>query len=561
MRHSEAVKIQLASSLKNFFGTLGSLAPIRAARLAFILAIAACPLSAAPSCENLKDLKLPNTTITSAQTVRAGAFTLPGMAETPPALKDLPAFCRVTAEIKPSSASDIKLEVWMPLSGWNGKYQGQGNGGFAGSIGYTGLAAAIRRGYATAATDTGHTGAGTDATWALHHPEKITDFGYRAIHEMTLKAKAVIETFYGEKPARSYFASCSNGGRQALMEAQRFPEDYDGIIAGAPANFWTHLLTTAIWDLQAMQNDPASYIPAAKVPAISAAVLAACDAADGVVDGILNDPRACRFDPAAILCKDSDFDSCLTAPQVAALRKIYAGPRNSKGVQIFPGFSPGGETGPGGWSEWITGSAPSQSLQFDFGTQFFTNMVFNNPPWDFKTFNFDTGVKLADDKQSANLNATDPNLKAFKARGGKLILYHGWSDAAIPPLGTIDYYNSVVSAMGPRNAGLFVRLYMVPGMQHCSGGPGPDFFGQFGSSHAPSDPQRNLFAALEQWVERGAAPEQIIATKFKNDRNPAEGIRMTRPLCPYPQVAKYKGAGDTSDAASFVCSTKPEKKP
>jgi feruloyl esterase len=511
----------------------------------------------------LKDLKLADTTITAAQSVDAGALLLPGMAQQPPALKDLPAFCRVTAEIKPSSDSDIKIEVWMPLSGWNGKYEGQGNGGFAGLISYGGLVAALRRGYASASTDTGHiaAGMGPDATWALNHPEKITDFGYRAIHEMTVKAKAVIQAFYGEKPARSYFASCSNGGRQALMEAQRFPEDYDGIIAGAPANYWTHLLSAAVWDLQALQNDAASYIPAGKIPALSAAVLAACDAADGVADGILNDPRACHFDPAAIQCKDADADGCLTAPQVAALRKIYAGPKNSKGQQISPGFSPGGEAGPGGWSAWVTGSAPGTSLQYGFGTNFFTNMVFNDPAWDFRSFNFDTGVKLADDKQSANLNATDPNLKAFKARGGKLILYHGWSDAAIPPLSAINYYGSVVSAMGPRDAPLFVRLYMVPGMQHCGGGPGPSVFGQFGPSPAPIDPQRNLFVALEQWVEKGVAPERIIATKFKNDRNPAEGVQMTRPLCPYPQVAQYKGAGDTNDEASFTCVSEPEKKP
>ncbi|MBZ5525847.1 MAG: tannase/feruloyl esterase family alpha/beta hydrolase, partial [Acidobacteriia bacterium] len=242
----------------------------------------------ASSCEGLRDLKLKDTTIASAQPVAAGKFVPPGQQESP-AFRNVPAFCRVTAEIKPSADSDIKIEVWMPLTGWNGRYQGQGNGGFAGSITYLGLAGGVSRGFASASTDTGHTGFPTDATWSLGHQEKIIDFGYRAIHEMTLKAKAIIHAFYGDLPRKSYFASCSNGGREALMEAQRFPEDYDGIVAGAPANDWTHLLVAGVWDLQAM-HDSASYIPASRIPAISAAVLAACDAQDGVSDGIVNDP-------------------------------------------------------------------------------------------------------------------------------------------------------------------------------------------------------------------------------------------------------------------------------
>jgi feruloyl esterase len=274
----------------------------------------------AASCESLSGLKLADTTITSAQTIEAGAFTPPGAAgPMAGAFKTLPAFCRVTAEIKPSKESDIKIEVWMPATGWNGKYQGAGNGGFAGTISYPVLANALKGGYAAASTDTGHTAGATGAGWALGHPDLIVDFGYRAIHEMTVKAKALIQAFYGENPKRSYFGSCSNGGRQALMEAQRYPEDYDGIIAGAPANFWTHLLSAGAWDLQATQGDAATYIPAAKIPAISAAVLKACDAQDGVTDGLISDPQACRFDPATIQCQDADSSSCLTAPQVAAI--------------------------------------------------------------------------------------------------------------------------------------------------------------------------------------------------------------------------------------------------
>ena len=509
----------------------------------------------AETCENLSNLKLKDTTITSAQTVAAGQYTPaaePFAQPAPSAFKDLPAFCRVTAEIKPTQDSDIKIEVWMPSSGWNGKYFSNGNGGFAGSISHAGLANGVKHGYAMAATDTGHTGSPTDATWALHHPDKIVDFGYRGIHEMTVKAKAIIEAFYGKGPQRSYFSSCSNGGRQALMEAQRFPADYDGIIAGAPANFWTHLLTSGVWNVQALMKDPASYIPAAKIPAISAQVIAACDAQDGVKDDIVNDPRECRFDPATMLCKEGDSDSCLTAPQIAALKRIYAGPKNSKGVQLFPGLSSGGESGPGGWPLWVVGAAPGKGLNFLFSTGFFANMVFDNAAWDFKTFNFDGDVKTADDKQAANLNATDPNLKPFRQRGGKLIIYHGWSDAAIQPLNAIDYYNSVEKKMGASDTNTFVRLYMAPGMQHCGGGPGPASFGQYGFG-TQLDPQHNMFSALEQWVEKGVAPDRIIATKYNTEMDPTKGVKMTRPLCPYPQVAKYKGSGDTNDEANFVC--------
>jgi hypothetical protein len=519
-----------------------------------MVVLGATPVFAAP-CESLSTLKLPDTTITSAQTVAAGAFEPPG-GPSPAIFKELPAFCRVTAELKPAKDSDIKIEVWMPAAGWNGKYQGVGNGGFAGAVTYQGLAGAVKAGYATASTDTGHAAGGTSAGWALGHPDRIVDFGYRAIHEMTVKAKAIIKAFYGDDPKRNYFASCSNGGRQALMEAQRYPEDYDGIIAGAPANFWTHLLTAGAWDMQATQGDAASYIPAAKIPAISAGVLKACDAQDGVTDGLVSDPQSCHFDPATIQCQDADSNSCLTAPQVAALKKMYAGPTNSKGEKIFPGRVPGGEEGQGGWPLWITGAAPGTSLMYQFTTNFFPNMVFDDPAWSFKTFNFDSGVKLADDKQAANLNSNDANMKAFEKRGGKLIIYHGWSDAAISAFNTVDYYNRVVAAMGPRDTASFLRVFMVPGMQHCGGGPGPNSFGQLGLGTALPDPQHSIYSALEQWVEKGVAPERIVATKYVSDLNAAQGVKMTRPLCPYPQAARYKGTGDSNDEANFVCAQK-----
>ena len=502
---------------------------------------------ASMDCEGLAHFAIPGVAINVAQAVSAGSFTPPGGAP----IANLPKFCRVAGVIKPSADSNIQFEVWMPVAEWNGKFQGVGNGGFAGSIGFSSMALAIRHGYATAGTDTGHAGGATDATWALGHPEKVVDFGYRAIHETTGKAKAIIGAFYGQGPRRSYFSSCSNGGRQALMEAQRFPADYDGIIAGAPANFWTHLLTAALWDVQATMQDPASYIPANKMPALESATLAACDARDGVKDGVIDDPPGCRFDPSDLLCKGPESNACLTAPQVAALKKIYSGPQGSKGGQVFPGYSVGGEAGGGGWPAWITGAGPGKALMYAFGTQFFTNMVYNNAAWDWRTFAVDRDMQAADEKLAPVMNATDADLKNFSARGGKLILYHGWSDAAIPPVNAVRYYESVVSKMGAKNTQPFVRLYMVPGMQHCGGGPGPTSFGQAGVPLG--DAQHDIAAALERWVEQGIAPDSIVATKYKTGTDPASGVARTRPLCSYPEVAHWKGSGSTDDAANFEC--------
>jgi feruloyl esterase len=493
------------------------------------LVLAAVP-AAAGTCESLATLAIPKATITTAAVVAAGSFTPPGA----PAVNNVPAFCRVAGSLKPSSDSDIRFEVWMPAAGWNGKFQGIGNGGFAGSISYAQLATALRKGYATAATDTGHQAGGTDAAWALGHPEKVVDFGHRAIHETAVAAKAAIAAFYGSGAKRSYFNSCSNGGRQALMEAQRYPEDYDGIIAGAPANYWTHLIANSIWVSRAM-SEPGAHIPPAKLPAIEAATLAACDDKDGLKDGVIDSPDKCAFKPATLLCKGGDSDTCLTAPQVAGLEKILGGIPGAKG-QIYPGYVVGGIPGQGGWGDWITGGAPGKSLAYAFGNGFFSNVVHQNAAWDFRTFDPDRDTKRADDEYASILNATNPDLGKFRARGGKLILYHGWSDAAITPLNAIDYYKSIKDAAG------VARLFMVPGMQHCGGGPGPNNFGQ-GSPGASGDPLTDVNAAIEAWVEQGVAPARIVAKKDQR----------TRPLCPYPQVATYKGTGSTDDAANFVC--------
>jgi len=500
----------------------------------------------AQACASLATLKLPDTTISLAQTVRSGSFTPPGGKP----LGGLPTFCRFAGVIRPSADSQIEFEVWMPAADWNRRFHGAGNGGFAGSIAYDGLARAIAHGYATASTDAGHKGAATDATWALGHPEKIVDFGHRAIHEMTVKAKAVVEAFYGEAPRRSYFVSCSNGGRQGLMEAQRYPADYDGIVAGAPAAAWTSFLADFVWNTQAM-SAAGAHIPPAKLATIEGAVIAACDARDGVPDGVLARPAKCAFDPKTIVCRGADSPECLTAPQAEALAKIYAGPRTRDAKRIARGFPPGGETGEGGWGLWITGDAPGRSLQATFASQFGANMVFDSPDWDLRTFDFDRDVKVAEDKTGKVLNATDPDLDAFRRRGGKLVVFHGWNDAALSAEESVDYFDAVRARMGADVADSFARLYLVPGLHHCFGGPGASNCG--GLTVPLADAEHDLSAALERWVEDGVAPGMVIATKPKEALNPAAGAPLVRPLCPYPRAAAFKGSASPDDPSAYPC--------
>ena len=491
----------------------------------------------ADACGNLAALKLANTKITSAETIPAGALSLPPGIP-PEVFQGLPSFCRVAAEIHPAKDSDIKMEVWMPSSGWNGMLMGRGNGGFAGSIHYSEMSYGVRNGYATVSTDTGHTGDSSNADWAMGHPEKIIDFGYRAIHEMTVKAKLIVNAFYAKSPQYSYFDSCSNGGRQALMEAQRFPKDYNGIIAGAPANNWTHDVAGFMWNMQAMYANPASQIPPSKLPLINSAFSNACDGQDGVKDGVITDPRACHFDPAVLVCKGADSDACLTTPQIEALKKVYSGIKDTHGNVVYPGYFPGGELGPWGWALWIDAPTIEKSVQYSLGVAFYRNMVYDDPKWDYRSFQVDRDMKVTDDKLAKVLNATNPNLKPFANRGGKLILYQGWDDAAIAPLNMVNYYNSVVAVMPAKNDS-FIRLYMIPGMQHCWGGSGPVDF--------------NVFSSLKDWVESGVEPSSIIAKQHKNPADVSSEVIMTRPLCPYPQKPHYKGTGDTKDAASFEC--------
>lgn len=503
--------------------------------LVFLAVLVPATVASAASCEALAALKLDHTTITLAQSVAAGMFTPPGGAGRGGrggASSNLPGFCRVAGTIRPSADSDIKFEVWMPLENWNSRFEGVGNGGLAGSISYPAMSEAVRGGYAAGSTDTGHvTEPAGEARWALGHPEKIIDFGYRAVHEMTVQSKAIVTAFYGDNPRYSYWNGCSEGGNQALGEAQRYPADYNGILAGAPANNFSRLQTAGNWISQAIHADPQTFLSASKLPALASAVLAACDANDGVKDGLLEDPRTCHFDPATLLCKSGDSPDCLTAAQITGLMKVYDGPKNPRtGEPLYPGHMRGGEAG---WGTWIAGTdVPPRNAQHGIQLPFFRYFVFDNPDWDWKTLDFDKDIALADRKAGAIVNQVNPDLKPFRDGGGKLLQYHGWNDPAISPLNSVNYFTSVQEKMG--NTQDFYRLFMMPGMGHCQGGPGPDQF--------------DKMTILSQWVEAGKAPDQITASHATNGQ-----VDRTRPLCAYPKVAKYKGSGSIDDASNFAC--------
>ena len=491
------------------------------------------------------DLGLPHTTITVAEEVTP-PFTPPETFSSRGFAVEDVSFCRVAGLARPEAGSEIRFEVWLPPAGdWNGRFQGIGSGGSAGAIRYRQLAAAVAGGYAAVATDNGHTStSGFDGSWSLGHPVRLVDFGYRAQHEATVAGKAITRAYYGRDADFAYFVGCSQGGHHALMEAQRYPDDYDGIVAGAPANYWIGLMTAELWAGLATTRDPGQDLPRAKLPVLGAAVMAACDGLDGLEDGLIDDPRNCDFDPGVLLCEGPDAPDCLTAGQVAAARAIYAGPvRPSTGEPLFPGYALGSEhfeapDGLGGWARYWSGiTEPGGSTG-----QFMKYSVFEDPDYDLKRFDFDADWDRANNRPLGNdetlasaLNAVDPDLSAFKARGGKLISYHGWADALITGHYAVQYYESVLDAMGGLEETTdFYRLFMAPGVAHCRGGPGPDRF--------------DAVAALERWVEQGLAPDRIIASKVVNGE-----VRRSRPLCVYPQVARYDGSGSIDDAANFAC--------
>jgi Tannase and feruloyl esterase len=485
------------------------------------------------TCESLNSLSIPHTTIV-AESVAAGAFEPPaapagkgkgkgGGAGSGNVFGTLPAFCRVQVTSKPSADSDIKIEYWLPAAGWNGNFEANGNGGWTGSITPNTLATGMERGYAAAMTDTGHEGG--SASFAVGHPEKVIDFGYRSVHEMATTGKALIKAFYGRDARHSYWNGCSAGGRQGLMEAQRYPEDFDAVVAGSPGLNWTGRSTQAVWIAQATHKEEGSAVPSAKFAAIHEAALAACDARDGVKDGVIDEPRKCSFDPKTIECKGADEPTCLTSAQVETVRTIYSDVTNPRTKQvIFQRHEPGSEMG---WNT-MAGTNP-----MGLGLDLYKYVVYQDSNWDYKKLNFDTDVDHAYKVDSA-MDATNPDLSGFMARGGKLIQYHGWADPQISPGTSVAYYQSVVEKMGPAKVQQNYRLFMVPGMAHCGGGDGTSSF--------------DMLAAMEQWVEQGKAPDRIEAARVRNGQTD-----RTRPLCAYPQVASYKGSGSTDDSANFVC--------
>jgi len=479
-------------------------------------------VSASTPCDSLNTLSTPQATVVGADVVPAGIFTPPPppagapATPTPPPPQPIPQHCRVKLTLKPSADSNIYSELWMPTDNWNGKLLVVGNGGFAGSIqGYGDMQIALRLGYATAATDTGHNAAdGPGGMFALGHPEKIVDFAYRAVHETTVESKRLIKAYYDRAAQYSYFKGCSTGGRQAVMAAQRFPDDYDGIIAGALANRHIHMHTAGSARQIVLARHPDMAIPAEKAEMVNHAVMSTCDT---LREGFLNNPQQCTFSFASLLCKGAESNDCLTPAQLKAVEMFYGGLKNRKGEVIFAGQA-------------IGNPLPALRSSNDINVIDTVKIwAFQDPHYDWRTFDLDRDMPIVD-RKIGFVDATDPDLQKFKAHGGRLLLYAGWADTGITPVNTVEYYESVVKKMG-KSATDFTRLFVVPGMGHCRGGDGPDSFDTIGT--------------LEKWRENGVAPTTIAAT------NKTSGL--SRPLCAYPQYAKYKGTGDLKDAANWTC--------
>ncbi len=507
-----------------------------AARLLFasgaLAALAPAHALTAAQCVALKNVSVPATTITAAAIVAAA----PGV----------PEHCLVQGFVD----TEIAFNLGLP-SNWNGKFYHAGGGGFVGSI--PPISGGLARGYASVATNTGHVGSGVaalDGSWALNRLDRQVNFGHRGVHVVTVAAKQIATLAYGSAPKYAYFEGCSNGGRQALQEAQRYPHDFDGIIAAAPALDWTGLMIGFNWNSKALRAAP---IPPAKLTLIANAAAQRCDANDGLVDGLIDNPLKCDFDPASLQCTGADAPNCLTAAQVGAVKKVYAGPSNSRGRQLHPGFPPGAEGGdtPGagavsGWQTWISGpSIPlppvdNNPLQFTFSDHYLRYFVFSNPAYDpIASFDFDRDPRALRETGKF-INADNTDLSAFRKGGGKLLLWHGWSDHALMAERTIEYYEDVVDRVGSRKkADRFTRLYLAPGMHHCANGPGPNVF--------------DMLTPLEKWVEQGITPGPVVATKYANNNVAAGVVERTRPLCEYPKVARYIGSGSIDSAANFEC--------
>jgi feruloyl esterase len=472
----------------------------------------------AAGCEGLAALSTGKAEIVTAQTVAAGTFTPPDNGR---ALQQLPGFCRVVVRLKPTSDSDIGAEIWLPVN-WNGKLLAIGSGGWGGAVDFDGLAQGLRRGYATLASDDGHRG--RSGSFALGHPQKLIDFAYRAEHETTVEAKALIKALYGRASSHAYWQGCSGGGREGLIQAYRYPDEFDGIIAGDPANIRRN--AWALWLATQTVKDPAAYIAPAKYPMIHAAVLAACDAKDGLKDGLISEPRNCHMDFSELQCKGSDAADCLTARQVQTARTLISPATGKQGQVLFERLEPGTELR---WGRMAAGPSPA-----DLFLDEFRYVVYQDANWDWHGFDLDRDAAKAH-AIDRDLDEMDPHLGPFAQHGGKLLLYHGWADQQVAPGSTIDFFTSVRRfSPDPKRADDWVRLFMAPGMAHCAGGEGPDSF--------------DSLSALEQWVEQGKAPERIVAAHGR-----AGKVDRTRPLCPYPQVARYNGNGSIDDAGNFTC--------
>jgi feruloyl esterase len=476
-------------------------------------------------CEALASLALPQARVTKAQFVAAGGLTMPNAGRGAAMYAQLPALCRVAAVLTPSADSHIQMEIWLPAENWNGKFLAVGNGGWAGVISFDAMAAGLRRGYATASNDTGHSDPG--GQFALNN-EKLIDFAYRAMHEMTVQSKSIVGAFYSRPPRLSYYQGCSTGGRQGMMEAQRYPEDFDAIVAGAPVYNMLHLNVSQTALQVHMLKNPDRIIPQSKMTLLANAAVASCDGHDGIKDNIINDPRSCRFDPGVLACKGGDAEDCLTPGQVESAKQVYSPVKTKSGSVVYPGRSAGVEAGYA--ARMPVPGKPMNPLWSDM-PRFVGH---RDPNWDVMSFDLDTDLALAL-KNGSFVEASNPDLSRFKARGGKLLLWHGWADPGPAPENTINYYTQAAKA-GGGSPDDWMRLFLMPGVAHCGGGVGPD--------------QADFLGAMERWREQGVAPGQVTASRNTG----RSGLTpMSRPLCPFPQVARYKGTGSTDEAGNFSC--------
>ena len=511
---------------------------------------AALAVPAAAACSSLATLRLADTRIVSAEATPAGPMTFKD-AQGKPVTVQLPAFCRVKAVVAPS----LGTEVWLPEQGWNQQFLGVGSGGFGGDVQFAALAQGLKDGYAVTSNDTGHSGTGRD--W-MKDPRQVRLWGHDGTHLSTAPAKAILAAYYGKAQQNAYFAGCSTGGAQAMSEAQFYPADYNGIVASAPGMSYARLMLSFIWGLKVASAYPDSQLGPAQLLLLHKAVLARCDAADGSADGLLENPAACDFQPQTLQCKageNADGGQCLTPHQVETVAALHAGPRNPRtGEQIYPGFAWGSEaslTAPpvNAWSYgWLAIQGPLADI---FAIPLLREMVYHDPAWDWRQFDWDRGVADLDHRIGADITATSPDLRAFRAAGGKLIMDQGWGDPLNGQALPITYRQQVMDLLAANGSQApaadvdsFLRLFMVPGMSHCGGGPGPDQFDALG--------------AMRTWVEHGTAPTRIVATKYGKAADagstsiPAP-VAMTRPLCAYPAQARWNGSGALTDEKNFSC--------